>query len=455
MSKATIETWVSRLDRWLWENETGGAAGGFMRVLWHSARVLFAVVRDVLFGHVTLHAMGLVYTTLLSIVPLLALSFSVLKGFGVHNQLEPLLENVFQAFGEKGPELVQNVLAFVDNVKVGVLGSVGLGLLIYTVISLVQKVERSFNEIWRVSQIRSLAQRFSSYLSVIVIGPLLAFSAMGATATLVGTDVAQTVLSIEPFGRLFALATRMAPYVIIVALFTFMYRFIPNTKVRTRYAFIGGLGAGIAWQTTGYVFAKFVVGTSNYEAIYSGFAVGILVLIWLYISWLILLMGASVAFYAQHSHQITRQRRVHPCAVIDERTGLALVYKVAKKFDQQGGGESISDLEDTLSVGPDTIQRIIDKLLKKGVLAIMGDEADSLIPARPLDRITLAELMHVLRSPEHSLPASLYSDKSVDAIAKGVTAAMEASLGQMTLASWVRGEEPLVREATPPERAAS
>ena len=109
----------------------------------------------------TLQAMSLVYTTLLSLVPLIAVSFSVLKGFGVHNQVEPMLSSVLAPLGDKGAEITSKIIEFVENTKAGVLGSLGLVLLFYTVVSLIQKIERSFNFTWRISKPRPFAQRFS------------------------------------------------------------------------------------------------------------------------------------------------------------------------------------------------------------------------------------------------------------------------------------------------------
>ena len=131
--------------------------------LYKVGRTAYAMARDVLSGQLTLHAMSLVYTTLLSIVPLLALSFSVLKALGVHQRMEPFLFQFFEPLGPQGIQLAEQILGFVDNMKVGVLGSVGLALLVYTVVSLLQKIERSFNMIWRVPDMRSMAQRFSNY----------------------------------------------------------------------------------------------------------------------------------------------------------------------------------------------------------------------------------------------------------------------------------------------------
>lgn len=433
-----IEAGFKKIDRWLWQVETAHRSK-FHQQFWHLSRVLVAVIRDVARGYITLHAMSLVYTTLLSMVPFLALSFSVLKGFGVHNQLEPVLQNVLAApLGERGPVVVANILSFVDNIKVGVLGSVGLGLLIFTVVSLIQKIERSFNEIWRVSESRSLAQRFASYLSVIMIGPLLVFSAMGATAALINSAAVQQAISFAPLGWIFGFFSKLMPYLIIIGLFTFLYTFIPNTKVRLRHAFLGGLVAGVIWQTSIFGFTLFVSNSGNYTAIYSGFAVGILLLIWLYLAWLILLIGASVAFYSQHAQQITRSRINPPAAQIDEMTGLAIMFEVAQRFDRDGGGVSIAVMESNLSVGPEVIQRIISKLLKHQLVLLAGPAADQLVPARSLEHISLQELMQAIRQSEADLPSSLQQHRAVGALMSELETASGKTLAGQSVADWVR-----------------
>ncbi|MGH1470898.1 MAG: YihY/virulence factor BrkB family protein [Cellvibrionaceae bacterium] len=442
--KSKIDHWLSRLDTWMWEAENSRDSAPH-KTLWHITRILFAVVRDVFAGNITLHAMGLVYKTLLSIVPFLALSFSVLKGLGVHNQLEPILQTWSEPLGDQGTELVDNVVQFVDNFNVGVLSSVGLGLLIYTVISLVQKVEQSFNEIWRVSQLRSIGQRFSNYLSVIIIGPVLVFSALGVTATVIGSDVVSSILTIKPFGWLYSLASKIVPYFMIIGLFTFLYAFIPNTKIKIRYAFLGAIVGGILWQTTGVAFAKFFAASASsgsYAAIYSGFAVGFISLWWLYISWLILLVGASISFYAQHTNQITRSRIYLPSAIDDEHTGLAMVYRVANHFDQQGGGLKVSEVESSLAMNGQAIERIRNKLIKNDILLIAGDDADQLIPAKPLDKILMINVMNALRATEN--PTSEAKENSaVSDISSIIDDAQEKALDNQTISDWIRSNKRL------------
>ena len=314
--------------------------------------------------------------------------------------------------------------------------------LIYTVVSLVQKVERSFNEIWRVHNVRSLAQRFSNYLSVIMTGPLLVFAALGATAAVVGSEFAKQVFAVEPLGWMFSFVSKMMPYLMIIGLFTFLYTFIPNTRVKMKYAFSGGIVAGIIWQTTGLAFTRFVAGSTQYAAIYSGFAVGIILLIWIYLAWLILLIGASVSFYAQHSHQITRARRNPPSALVDEYTGLAVMYQVAADFDNKRGGTSVADMESELSVGPEAIQRIVKKLTRSGLVVYIGSDDDELVPGRSLDKITLCELFDILRAPRHSMPQSLQNDRHVTEVAELVRESHSKALGERTLLDWIRNVPP-------------
>ncbi len=156
--------------------EKSGPLGRFAAVV---LRYIYGLGRDIVFGQLTLRAMSLVYTTLLSVVPLIAFSFSVLKGLGKHKELEPLLYDFLAPLGPQGEQITQQVISLVDNVKGSVLGGVSLAFFIYTAISMVQKVEESFNYVWYVSKPRSFARRFSEYFFVLLIGPIVMVTALG------------------------------------------------------------------------------------------------------------------------------------------------------------------------------------------------------------------------------------------------------------------------------------
>ncbi len=436
-SGKTVIDYLMPLRTWLFRSEEEACT---LRAVGHrAARIVFATVRDLISGQLTLYAMSLVYTTLLSIVPLLALSFSVLKAMGVHNQLAPLLDNFFAPLGEQGTVVAANIMSFVDNIKVGVLGFVGLGLLVYTVISLVQKIEHSFNYIWRVPGLRSIGQRFSNYLSVIMVGPLLVVSAIGATASIMSSAIVQSLLAIEPFGTLFLLAGKIMPYFFIVLAFTFVYTFMPNTRVNLRSALIGGFVGGIAWQTSGILFASVVVSSSKYQAVYSGFAIGIVLLIWLYISWLILLLGAVISYYAQNSGQICQAYRIHTSARQDERVGLAMMYRVASRYDKGERPLSVTKLERDMSGPPEVTRRVMKKLIEQHYLGYSGQSADRLVPGRSIDQISLADLLLAIRREDQN---SISHSKILvcDTLVADLETQWVSHLGGLTLADLVRNE---------------
>ncbi|MGP4845548.1 YihY/virulence factor BrkB family protein [Marinobacter sp. 1Y8] len=371
--------------------------------LYKGGRTIFAVTRDIINGQLTLYAMSLVYTTLLSIVPLIALSFSVLKAMDVHQKMEPFLYQFFQPMGPQGLEMADKILGFVDNIKVGVLGSVGLALLVYTVVSLVQKIERSFNMIWRVPQMRSVVQRFSNYLSVIMVGPLLMVSAIGISATIFSSTAVQGLMAIEPFGSLILFLSKFTPFLLVVLAFTFTYVFMPNTRVKLKYAFIGGLIAGVAWQTGGMLFASFVAGSARYQAIYSSFAIGIIMLIWIYLNWLILLVGASIVFYLQNPTAVAKRYRVRFSPELQEHVAMVLMWLVCKPFNEGRPAPQQEKVEHQLGVPAEVTRRVSDKLIRGKLLVLAGESSDVLLPARALDKITVGDVMTIVRADEDRL----------------------------------------------------
>jgi membrane protein len=390
--------------------------------LYKTGRTAYALVRDLVMGQLALHSMSLVYTTLLSIVPLLALSFSVLKALGVHQRMEPMLYQFFQPMGPQGVQLAEQILGFVDNMKVGVLGSVGLALLVYTVISLVQKIERSFNMIWRVPDMRSISQRFSNYLSVIMVGPLLMVSAIGVSATIFSSTMVQALIEIEPFGAIILFISRFTPFLLVVGAFTFVYVFIPNTRVQVKHALVGGLIAGISWQAAGILFASFVAGSAKYAAIYSSFAIGIILLIWVYLNWMILLLGSSIAFYLQNPGSVAKRYRVRLSPELLEKTGLALMWLVARPFHHGKPAPQQEEVESQLRVPGEVTRKLSDKLIRAGLVSLAGRNGDRLVPACSLEMITVGRVLDVIRADEdrvvdrlpYSIPRTLLNQKAGD-----------------------------------------
>ncbi len=371
------------------------------RRLHRIARGILVVARDVSEGHLTLQAMGLVYTTLLSLVPLLAVSFSVLKAFGIHNQIEPLLLHFLAPLGDKGGEITAHIIGFVDNIKVGVLGALGVGMLIYTVASLVQKVEQAFNYTWHVEQTRPLAQRFSQYLSVLTVGPVLVFSAIGLTATLMNASAVKSLIAVQPLGMIVRLVGTLIPYALVIAAFSFMYVFIPNTKVHLRSAAFGGVIAGILWETSGWLFASFVVRSTQYSAIYSGFAIVIMFMIWLYLSWLILLVGASIAFYHQHPESLTLLRRdPHLSTRAREKLTFIVMTLIGRNYYGNKHAWTSGNLAQHINTPAVFVEMVLDALVRCGLVARTADDPPQFLPAQSPDTVTLKSLLDAVRAAD-------------------------------------------------------
>ena len=383
------------LDRLIWGKQLT-SAGLPGRVLAIVLRYLYAMLRDFFSGQLTMRAMSLVYTTLLSIVPLLAFSFAILKGFGIFNQLEPHLANLLAPLGEQGEQITEQILTLVNNVRGSVLGGVGLAIFFYTAISTVQKVEESFNYVWYVSKPRSFARRFTEYLIVLLVGPLLMVTAIGLLTSIQSATVVQFILNNEALGPLFVFAGKLVPYLLISGVFTFLYMFMPNTRVQFTSALVGGVAGGFMWATVGAIFTTFVLYATRTAQIYAGFAVAITTLIWLYLNWLILLIGAQLAFYHQRP-AFLRIGRQEPrlSNAMRERLALNIMYHVGKSFRSPEKNVSANQISQRLRMPSLALTPVISALEEVGLL--LSTEKEYLLPGREMSRITLAEILDVVR----------------------------------------------------------
>jgi membrane protein len=432
--------WLTQMRDLLWGERE--ALGRYEQDLRRGGRYLYALARDLLDGQISMRAMSLVYTTLLSLVPLLALGFSLFKGLGVHNSLEPVLGRFLAPLGPQGIELTRNIIAFVENIKVGVLGSLGVALLLYTVLTMIQKVEQSFDFIWRVEVPRRLGQRLTEYLSVLLVGPFAVFLALGITASVMNSGVVAHLATIEPFGAILYLLGRLVPYAVIIGLFTFLYAFVPNTRVRLSAAFGGGLLAGVLWQSASLAFASFVANSPNYNAIYSGFAIVILLLIWLYVGWLILLVGCQLAYYLQYPERLT-PTRIAPqmSGRAGELLGLQVVGLVGRRFLEGGTPFTLDELHRDLAVVPEHVDRVVEILLHHGVLAESGTDGSELLPRRDLDSLTVAELWQLLREGFDGRPrVRAGMAREVQELLDAAEVGFARAGGRQTIREWLAGK---------------
>ena len=431
-----MERWNQRIQAWLWQRDL--PSGTPQRALLTVSRFVYALARELSSGELSLRAMSLVYTTMLAVVPLLALSFSILKGLGFHRQMEPLLLSVLAPLGPRSEELTAAVIGFVDNVQGSALAGVSLMLLILTTLSMAHKVENSFNFVWRVDRPRSFGRRFSEYLSVMLVGPALMSIAMGTLATIVNTAVVNRLREIEPLGSLIVGVTQLTPYVLVIGVFSFLYSFVPNTKVRIRTALLGGVLAGIVWVACGELFAQFVAGTNRTAVIYSGFAIVIFGMLWLYVSWLILLLGAQFTFFYQNPDYLRLENRTPDVSnEVTERLAISVMLLVGQDTGEPTDGWGISGLAARIGVPRHLLEPIVGALQEARLLVETTDER--LVPARDLRKISVAEILGSVRAAAAD-GQSTEPDQwnpTVHAVARQVNTAVVEAVGSRSLADLV------------------
>jgi membrane protein len=380
-----------------------------------------------------LRAKGLTYTTILSTVPLLAVAFSVLKAFGVHNQIEPLLARALAPLGAGADVIGQRVMEFVNNLRVGVLGGLGVAGLFYTAVSLIGAIEQSLNRIWGARRGRPLARKFRDYLSVIIVGPVLVFTALGLTASAQSHTLVQRALALAPL--LTAVATHVLPYVLFTAAFTWLYAFVPSTRVTLRAAFAGGLAAGVGWQLAGSAFAAFVASAARYTAVYSGFAVLILFLVWLYVSWLIVLLGGEIAYFCQYPY-LASLTAGGDAPAERERRALAALALVTERHLRGAPPWRVAEIGAALRVPVGVLEELTDLLVARGVLLRAAVPAGIAL-ARAPEQVPVAEILDALRGA-----AGDASSAPADALRRAREGAY-AALHGVTLRSLVTEAAPI------------
>ena len=370
----------------------------FKRMVHVSLKIIIMVGHDFVQNLGKLQAMALAFKTLLSLAPLLAVVFSLLKAFGVHNRMEPALAEALAPLGEKGQEITAHLIGFVNKMSAGALGSVGLVTLFITVLSLMGSIEEAFNHMWRVKSPRKLSRRFSDYLSAILVGPVLVFAAVTITATLQNNAIVQALMSLHALGVVILTLLRLVPYLTLWGAFTFVYMFIPNTRVRLRSALVGGLVAAVLWQTVGWGFAVFVASSTRYYVIYSSFAILLLFLLWLHVGWVIVLLGAQVTYAHQHIHYFLGDRdALAQSAAGRDKLALLVLLLIGRNFRHGLAPLSVAEIAAQLRVPAGVVKEFMVMFAGLKLVLPLADE-DTFVLGRDPGTITIREILDCVRN---------------------------------------------------------
>jgi membrane protein len=395
--KDRIERTKHFLQRDIWETELRKLPR-WRRVLLQPLLIAMIVYREFISDRCLLRASALTYFSVLSIVPLFAMTFALLKGFGVQKALEPiLLERI--AVGSE--EIVSHILRYIENTNFGSLGAIGLLTLIVTVLALLTNIEQAFNDIWGVNETRAPFRRFADYFSVLMFAPLFLLIAISMTTTLESHAFVLALMERAFVGEFIISLFRILPYIAMWAAFIFLYIFMPNIKVDFRAAVIGGILGGTLWQLAQWGYITFQVGVSRYNAIYGTLAALPILMMWIYISWLIVLFGVEVTYALQNKQTILREIRDEKINFVSwQMAAIAILVLTTKVFYRGDPPLDPQKISAALNLPPRMARKTLDELVRLGFLSeVRHDRAkeSAYQPARPPDELTVFEVWQTMR----------------------------------------------------------
>jgi membrane protein len=367
-------------------------------------RLLVFSLRGFQEDHCALRASALTLYTLLSVVPVAALAFGIAKGFGFEKMLEQqLLENI--PGQEEGIRyIIDFARQLLENTKGGLVAGIGVIVLFWSVMKVLGYIEGSFNHIWNVQENRSFSRKFSDYLSIMLIAPVLVIFASSVSVFISAriTDITENTELLELFSPFILSSLKLLPYLIIWILFSFIYIFMPNTRVELLSGVFAGVIAGTAYQLVQIGYIYFQVQISNYNAIYGSFAALPFFVVWLQLSWFVVLLGAEISFFHQHRktwHYYRQYARLSP--YLRTLLALHLTHVLVKNFADGAPPLNATQLTQHTQTPLPLIQQSLDMLLESGVLSktpVKGEFDMAYQPAKSLDFLSIR---FVLTSLDH------------------------------------------------------
>jgi membrane protein len=353
-----------------------------------------------------LRAHALTYYTALSLIPLLAIVVALASAFGLDGTR--IVELVRERLAVSIPtDVEREIITRIENVNFGGLGGLGAGFFLVTTVLAIGTVENAFNQIWGVKQQRPWSRRIPDYLAVLLVVPIV----MGISSTLAGTLrsqwVVQRMLEVPIFQTFYETGLRYTPFLLLIIGFAFVYWFLPNTSVRFLSALIGAVIAAILFTWAQSLYVNLNVGVAKYSAFFGGFAFVPLLLVWLYISWAITLLGAEVAFAHQNLAFYSREVRNPPLRPAErEAVGLAIALEIGRAFRDGNPPWSDMDLADAIDIPVRTVRAVLHELESEGILSRTGSDTPiaRFQLGRPAERITVAQVLDALRGSRPSPP---------------------------------------------------
>ncbi|MFH1360956.1 MAG: YihY/virulence factor BrkB family protein [Candidatus Omnitrophota bacterium] len=365
-------------------------------------RVVLVAIRGFDEDKCQLRASALTFYSLLSIVPLVAMAFGIAKGFGFENMLENQLVTRLPGQEEVVTYIIGFANSFLENTKGGLIAGIGVAVLFWTVIKVLGNIESSFNDIWGIKKGRSIGRKFSDYLSIMLICPILLIMSSSVTV-MIASQVTLVMRKIEflgAFSPVIMIFLKLLPYAVLWVLFSFIYIFMPNTKVNFKSGLIGGIIGGTIYQIVQWVYIYFQVGVAKYGAIYGSFAALPLFLMWLQISWIIVLLGAEISFADQN---VETYEFEPDCLKVSHSFKRLLSLQIAhlciKNFSQAQKPWTAQEISHVLEIPIRLVRQILFELTEAGILSEVKLDNNKIIgyqPARDIGPLTIQSVLNIL-----------------------------------------------------------
>jgi len=365
-------------------------------------RIVILTLRGLVKDKCHLRASALTFYTSLSIVPVFAMLFGIAKGFGFEKILEKQLLEKLEGQGEVVTRIIGFAHALLENTKGGMMAGIGVVVLFWAIVKVLANIEKSFNDIWGVKKGRPFRRKITDYLSIMLIGPVLFIMSSGITVLMASQAkiFIQKIILLGPISPAIFLILKLLPYGTIWVLFTFMYVFMPNTKVNFRSGALAGIVAGSMYQIFQWGYVSFQVGVAKYNAIYGSFAALPLFMIWLQLSWLIVLFGAEISF----AHQNVDTFEFEPDSLTVSHAfkrllALRIVNLLVKHFSEGDSSWDETKISHTLEIPVRLVRQILYELVACGIISqikVDEDEAVAFQPARNPETMTIKYVVDAL-----------------------------------------------------------
>jgi membrane protein len=377
----------------------------FSRSKWFfikQVRIFIVALRGLAEDKIQLRASALTFNTLLSVVPLAAVGFGIAKGFGFEKALERYLMANFQMHGEVVTRIIGFSHNLLETAKGGIIAGIGFAFLFWMIIRVLSNIERSFNDIWAVTKSRSPMRKISDYLSLILIGPFLIL--MSSTMTVIIASQLRSVISkvalLDLLSPAISAGLRLVPLFMMWVLFTFIYVFMPNTRVKVWSGAVAGFMSAVLFQIFQLAYINSQIWIAKYNAIYGSFAALPLFLIWLQLSWLIVLFGAELSFAQQNVEQYEFEQAYQRVSYSAKKlVSLWIVHLLVQNFSRSEGPLTETHIAQALEIPTRFARKILHELREAGVLAqvVLADEGMAAYqPARNPRDITVQYVIDAL-----------------------------------------------------------